>query len=59
MNDRLQKQIDFIVKIDEEKNILRQTMAEEKMMLNMHGIWQSWHICCRNMLTRKSTSAES
>ena len=25
MNDRLQKQIDFIVKIDEEKNILRQT----------------------------------
>ena len=29
MNDRLQKQIDFIVKIDEEKNILRQTQKRK------------------------------
>ena len=35
MNERLQKQIDFILEIDKEKNIFRQTH------LTNHGIWQS------------------
>ena len=43
MNERLQKQIDFIVKIDEEKNILRQTH------LSCHGRRENdaehaWHM---------------
>ena len=36
MNERLDKQMDFIREIDKEKFITRMT----KMMQNTHGIWQ-------------------
>ena len=42
MDERLKQQLDFILEIDKEKNILRQTH------LSGHGrreIWQSWHTC--------------
>ena len=53
MNNRLKQQLDFALEIDKEKNIFRQTTCrgteEMKMMPNTHGIWLSWHICCRNI----------
>ena len=49
MNERLKQQLDFILEIDKEKNILRQTHLSghegAKMMQSMPGIWQSWHTC--------------
>ena len=48
MNERLKQQLDFILEIDKEKNIFRQTHLSgqgAKMMQSMPGIWQSWHTC--------------
>ena len=49
MNERLKQQLDFILEIDKEKNILRQTHLPDtedvKTMRNMPGIWQLWHTC--------------
>ena len=57
MNDRLQKQIDFIVKIDEEKNILRQTH------LSHHGIRENdaehaWHMAIMAYLLQEYANQE-
>ncbi len=45
MDKRLKQQLDFVLEIDKEKNILRQThlsaMAAGKMTQNMPGIWPS------------------
>lgn len=44
MNERLDKQMDFIREIDKEKFITRMTKLTDgnvgKMMQNTHGIWQ-------------------
>ena len=49
MEERLKQQLDFILEIDKEKNILRQTHlsghGRREMMQSMPGIWQSWHTC--------------
>ena len=57
MNDRLQKQIDFIVKIDEEKNILRQTH------LSHHGRRENdaehaWHMAIMAYLLQEYANQE-
>ena len=57
MNDRLQKQIDFIVKIDEEKNILRQTH------LSHHGrrendAERAWHMAIMAYLLQEYANQE-
>ena len=57
MNDRLQKQIDFIVKIDEEKNILRQTH------LSHHGRRENdaehaWHMAIMAYLLQEYANKE-
>ena len=57
MNDRLQKQIDFIVKIDEEKNILRQTH------LSHHGRRENdaehaWHMAIMTVLLSEYANEE-
>ena len=57
MNDRLQKQIDFIVKIDEEKNILRQTH------LSHHGRREkdaehAWHMAIMAYLLQEYANQE-
>ena len=57
MNDRLQKQIDFIVKIDEEKNILRQTH------LSHHGRKENdaehaWHMAIMAYLLQEYANQE-
>ena len=57
MNDRLQKQIDFIVKIDEEKNILRQTH------LSHHGRRENdaehaWHMVIMAYLLQEYANQE-
>ena len=45
MNERLQKQMNFILEIDKEKNVFRQTHltnhGEMRMTQNMHGTWLS------------------
>lgn len=49
MDERLKQQLNFILEIDKEKNILRQTLSPDtedvKMMPNMPGTWRSWLIC--------------
>ena len=57
MNERLQKQIDFIVKIDEEKNILRQTH------LSCHGRRENdaehaWHMAIMAYLLQEYANQE-
>ena len=57
MNDRLQKQIDFIVKIDEDKNILRQTH------LSHHGRRENdaehaWHMAIMAYLLQEYANQE-
>lgn len=57
MNDRLRKQIDFIVKIDEEKNILRQTH------LSHHGRRENdaehaWHMAIMAYLLQEYANQE-
>ena len=57
MNDRLQKQIDFIVKIDEEKNILRHTH------LSHHGRRENdaehaWHMAIMAYLLQEYANQE-
>ena len=57
MNDRLQKQIDFIVKIDEEKNILRQKH------LSHHGRRENdaehaWHMAIMAYLLQEYANQE-
>ena len=57
MNERLQKQIDFIVKIDEEKNILRQTH------LSCHGRRENdaehaWHMAIMAYLPQEYANQE-
>lgn len=57
MNGRLQKQIDFIVKIDEEKNILRQTH------LSHHGRRENdaehaWHMAIMAYLLQEYANQE-
>ena len=53
MDERLQKQLDFALEIDKEKNIFRQTHlsghGRNENDADMHGIWRSWHTCYGNM----------
>lgn len=48
MDERLQKQLDFILEIDKEKNIFRQTHlsghGRNENDAEQPGIWLSWHI---------------
>ena len=52
--ERFEKQLNFILEIDKEKQILRQT--------HIRGYSRqeddAEHFCCRNIRMRKSTSAE-
>lgn len=57
MNERMQKQIDFILKIDEEKNILRQTH------LTNHGRRENdsehaWHMAIMTYLLKEYANEE-
>ena len=49
MEERLKQQLDFILEIDKEKNILRQTHlsghGRRENDAELPGIWQLWHTC--------------
>ena len=58
MDERLQKQLNFILEIDKEKNIFRQTHLSRprpprERRRSTHGTWLSWRICCRNIPTSR------
>lgn len=57
MDERLKQQLEFVLEIDKEKNIFRQThlsgQGRKKTMRNTHGIWRSWRICCGNTPTSR------
>ena len=57
MDERLKQQLEFVLEIDKEKNIFRQThlsgQGRNETMRNTHGIWRSWRICCGNTPTSR------
>ena len=57
MNDRLQKQIDFIVKIDEEKNILRQTHLSHHGRIE-NDAEHAWHMAIMAYLLQEYANQE-
>ena len=57
MNDRLQKQIDFIVKIDEEKNILRQTHLSHHSRRE-NDAEHAWHMAIMAYLLQEYANQE-
>lgn len=58
MDERLQKQLAFILRLIKRKisfdGHIYPVTEEMRMMQNTHGIWQSWHIFCRNIPMTRS-----
>ena len=57
MDERLKKQLDFILEVDKSKFVVRQTYLtdEKKMMQNIPGILHLWQSYWRNIQMNRLT----
>ena len=61
MDERLKKQMNFLLEVDKLKFISRQTYLSDgnltenvkKMMENTPGIWRLWQCCCQSIPMKK------